>query len=196
MEITVVVINMVTTAPAKTLMTADELLTLPMGYGQRYELLRGELHTMTPAGGEHGRIHVKVGALLLNYVLQHNLGEVFGAETGFHIEHDPDTVRAPDVAFLRTERWAEQARRHSFIEGPPDLAVEVVSPGDTSYEVHEKALAWLDAGTRLVWIVHPRSRTITVYWPDRRSQVFGADDTIDGGDVVPGFTMTVRSVLD
>ena len=169
-------------------MTAEDLLALPGGRGERHELIRGELHTMPPAGGEHGRVHVRIGARLLPYVLEHSLGEVFGAETGFRVERDPDTIRAPDTAFLRTERWREQRRPDAFIEGPPDLAVEVVSPGDTSEEVQEKALFWLDAGTRLVWVVHPRRRTITVYWPDHRSEILRPDDMLDGGDVLPGFS--------
>lgn len=191
---------MVATIPVKpslkTLVTADDLLTLPNGEGQRYELIQGELHTMTPAGGEHGRLHLKLGAMILNCVRRHRLGEVFGAETGFRIGRDPDTVRAPDVAFLRTERWAAQERPDAFVEGPPDLAVEIVSPWDKHDEVHEKALAWLEAGAQLVWIVQPRSRTLTVYWPDRSSRVLGVNDTVDGGEVIPQLTLQVRDIFE
>lgn len=124
------------------------------------------------------------------------LGEVFAAETGFRISRMPDTIRAPDFAFLRGERWESLERRDGYIEGAPDLAVEVVSPSDSSEEVHEKALEWLDAGVRLLWVLHPRTRTVTVYTPDWQARVLGPDEVLDGGDVVPGFSILVRALFE
>src|SRR5437868_5157352 len=91
-------------------MTAEDLLALPGGSGERYELIRGELHTMPPAGGEHGRVGARILGPLLTFVQDHDLGEVFAAETGFRIARNPDTLRAPDCAYLRAERWLEQTR--------------------------------------------------------------------------------------
>jgi len=177
-----------------TLMTADEFLRAPDS-DQRHELIRGEVRSMPPAGGEHGHIGMEVAIPLGVAVKEQRLGKVFLAETGFRIARDPDTVLAPDVSFLRAERWAAMERPRAFIEGPPDLAVEVVSPSDSAEEVHEKALAWLEAGVRLLWVVHPRGRTVTVYIPDRTARLLGVDDTLDGGEIVPGFRLPVRDIF-
>ncbi len=120
---------------------------------------------------------------------------VFLAETGYRIARDPDTVRAPDVSFLHAERWDAIERPQAFIGGVPGLAVKIVSPSDSAEEVHEKALSWLEAGVRLLWVVHPRGRTGTVYAPDRTARVLGNDDTLDGGDVVPGFRLWIQSIF-
>lgn len=177
-----------------TLMTADEFLLMPTD-NQRHELIQGEVRSMPPAGGRHGQIGMEVAIPLGVAVKEQRLGVVFLAETGFRIARDPDTVRTPDVSFLRAERWAAIERPQAFIEGPPDLAVEIVSPSDSAEEVHEKALSWLDAGVRLLWVVHPHGRTVTVYTPDRTARVLGNDDTLDGGDVVPGFLLLIQSIF-
>ncbi len=178
----------------KTLMTADEFLLMPDG-AQRHELIRGEVQSTSLAGGEHGRIGMQIAVPLAAAIEQQDLGEVFMAGTGFRIARDPDTVRAPDVSFLRAERWATLERPQGFIEGPPDLAVEVVSPSDSAEEVHERALSCLEAGVRLLWVVHPRGRTVTMYAPDRTARVLGNDDTLDGSDVVPGFRLSIQSIF-
>lgn len=175
--------------------TADDLMALPTGYGLRYELVRGEIITMAAAGGIHGKVHAKVLARVLVFVEEHNLGVVFGAETGFKIGHDPDTVRAPDVSFMTQARWDAQTRPQGFLAGAPDLAVEVVSPGDTSGEVHDKTLMWLEAGTRLVWEVQPRSQTVVVHRPDGSSRVLRVQESLDGEDVLRGFTLNVGSIF-
>lgn len=175
--------------------TADELLRMPND-GFRYELVRGEIRKMTPAGGEHGRVGANLMIPLGAYVRAHRLGAVYLAETGFKLASDPDTVRAPDVSFIRSERVQALGVVRGYVPGPPDLAVEVVSPGDTYTEVGEKVLQWLDAGTRMVIVVDPWKRWVTVYHSRDDIHVLGEDGVLDGGDVVPGWSMQVGELFD
>lgn len=172
-------------------MTAQQLAELA-GDGARYELVEGVLHTMTPAGGDHGltgaRLLVRLGA----FVERERLGAVLTAETGFLLRHDPDTVRAPDVAFVRAERVPE-ARVPGFPAMAPDLIAEVVSPYDRAVEVSGKALAWLDAGVRLVWVVDPENRTVTVHRPGGTT-VLRCRDELSGEDVVAGFVLPLEEL--
>ena len=170
--------------------TADELFARRRD-GFRYELVKGELRKMSPAGSEHGAIIVNVTVLLGQHVKAHKLGVCFGAETGFKIASDPDTVRAPDVAFVSRERIPESGITKKFWPGAPDLAVEVLSPGDTLEEVEEKVEDWLAAGTRAVWVVSPKRRSVTVYRSMTDVTRLSEADELDGGDVVHGFRCKV-----
>jgi Uma2 family endonuclease len=174
-----------------TLTTADELFVMPDD-GFRYELVRGELRRIPPAGREHGAVIMNIGTPMHQFVRTHNLGVVFGAETGFKIASDPDTVRPPDLAFVRRERIPEEGIPRGFWPGAPDLAVEVVSPGDTYTEVEEKVHNWLNAGTRMVLVVNPRTRTLAVSTSHHDVMRMTEADTLDGGEVLPGFTCRVR----
>lgn len=174
--------------------TADELLRMPRGRVRR-ELVRGMVRETTPAGYGHGRIAMRMGSRLDTYVDAHDLGVVCAAETGFKLEGDPDTVRAPDVAFIRRERVAAVGEREGFWPGAPDLAVEVVSPGDSSGEVEEKVADWLSAGCRMVVVVNPRKRAVTVHRSRTDFAVLTEDDVLDGGDVVPGWRLPVREIF-
>lgn len=176
------------------LMTADELLKLPRGRF-RYELIKGELITMSPAGSEHGAIVVNMTVLLAQHVKANNLGIVFGAETGFKIAENPDTVLAPDVAFISRERIPESGIPKKYWPGAPDLAVEVLSPGDTIREVEQKIGQWLNAGALLVWTVNPKHRTVTVHRALKDSSTLSEDDELDGNDVVPGFRCRVSEIF-
>jgi Uma2 family endonuclease len=167
-------------------MTADELLMMP-GDGTRYELVKGELVKMSPTGGKHGILALRLGAALIQYVEANNLGEAFGAETGFVLTTEPDTVRAPDVAFVSRERIPPGDFPEKFWPGAPDLAAEVISPSDTLYDVDEKIEEYLKAGVKLIWIVNPKKRTVTIYQPDKEPQTLTEADTLDGRDVLPGF---------
>jgi Uma2 family endonuclease len=169
-----------------TQMTADELLLLPQE-GFRCELIKGELRKTSPAGSKHGKLIMRLGAPLTLYVAQHNLGAVYGAETGFRIEQNPDTVCAPDIAFISRERVDEIGDIDGFWPGAPDLAVEVLSPNDRSYEVEEKVQDWLRAGTKLVWVVSPKLRAVTVYSADGSAAILRDTDVLEGGNVVQGF---------
>ncbi len=174
--------------------TAEDLAQMSFGE-QRVELVRGEVITMAPAGAEHGEMAMTLGALIYAFVREHQLGVVYAAETGFLLRRNPDTVRAPDVAFVAAERAAQQRGRTGFFEGPPDLAVEVVSPNDTAEDVEAKVLDYLEAGAKMVWIVRPRTRTVTVYRSLRQVQVLRPGDLLDGGDVLPGFATPVEALF-
>ena len=184
-----------TTLTATPLMTADELEKMPKEKG-RFELAKGELIKMPPAGYVDGEIAANILLLIGNYIKKHGLGKVFAAETGFFLSQDPDTVRAPDVAFVTPEHARQQERRQGFFVGPPDLAVEVVSPSESVEEVQAKLLDYLLAGTQMVWIVYPLTRTITVYHSLDQSQVLTQNDTLEGGAVLPGFSIPVAEIFE
>jgi Uma2 family endonuclease len=174
--------------------TASELYAMPDD-GFRYELVKGELRKMSPAGGEHGVIVVNVTLLLGQHVKINNLGVCCGAETGFKIASDPDTVRAPDLAFVSHERIPEGGAPKKFWPGAPDLAIEVLSPGDTYTEVEEKVEQWLGAGARAVWVINPKRRGVAVYRPTTDVTRLSEGDELDGGDVVPGFRCEVAEIF-
>ncbi len=171
--------------------TAEQLLEANL---PRCELIEGELIAMSPAGFDHGRFALRIGAALDNFVTPRELGVVVSAEAGFQIAHDPDTVRAPDVAFVRAERVPAGGVK-GFFQGPPDIAVEVLSPGDRASEVLAKAQGWLQAGCRIVWVVDPETRTATVYHSHSEIVVLTADDTLSGDDALPGFSVPVAEIF-
>ena len=175
-------------------MTADELLAMPDD-GYRYELVKGELTRMAPTGHKHGIVTMDIAGPLHQHVRENNLGAVYGAETGFIITQNPDTVRAPDVAFVRRARLERAGDVKSYWIGQPDLAVEVVSPGDTVAEVEEKVAEWLEAGTGAVWVVSPKLRTVTVYRSLTDIVTLTEQDTLDGGNVVPGFQLPISLIF-
>lgn len=163
--------------------------------GLRYELVKGELVKMAPAGSEHGDLAMRVGWRLGQYVENHNLGKVFAAETGFRIASNPDTVRAPDVAFISKGRVEEAGLVEGYWPGAPDLAVEVISPTDIYTAVQAKVLDWLDAGTLMVAVVNPRQQTVTVYRSRTDITILTGNDILDGQDVVPGWTLAIRDLF-
>ena len=177
------------------LMTADELLRLPDD-GQRHELIAGVLRTMPLYGAEHGRVAANLAMLLGQYVYAHNLGCVYAAGTGFQLTARPDTVRAPDLAFVRQERVLAVGRVMGYLPGPPDLAAEVLSPNDRPAEVEEKVASWLAHGTRLVLVVDPRRRTVRVYRPGTPPRTLAEQDVLSGEDVVPGWTLPVGALFE
>mgnify|MGYP003578111561 CR=1 FL=1 len=150
---------------------------------------------MSPAGGEHGAVVFNLAALIAQHVRAHNLGQGFGAETGFKLASNPDTVRAPDIAFVRRERIPEAGIPQNFWDIAPDLAVEVMSPGDAVKEVSEKVGVWLAAGALAVWVVNPKRRTVTVHRPAEDVLTLTEEDELDGGEVVPGFRCRVSEIF-
>ncbi len=149
---------------------------------------------MLPAGGRHGRITIRLTMPIANHVEAHGLGTVVAAETGFILTRDPDTVRAPDIGLIWAER-ADAADTAGFIPGAPDLAVEVLSPDDRPGYVSDKVAEWIEAGTRAVWVVDPRSRTVIVHEPNREPRLLDEADTLLGVDVLPGFELDVRRIF-
>ncbi len=155
------------------------------------ELVRGELRMMIPAGYEHSRIAMRLGNHLANHVLEHGLGEV-ATEPGFVLARSPDTVRAPDMAFVRAER---DVRTDGYFEGAPDLVIEVLSPDDRPGYVREKVAEWLEAGAGAVWVVDPRARTVVLHESNREPSVLREADTLHGGELVPGFELAVSRIF-
>jgi len=149
---------------------------------------------MTPAGFEHGRIVVNITVPLATHVKQKKLGVVSGAETGFQIGHDPDTVRAPDVAFIRAER-VPPTPTLGFFQGAPDLAVEVLSPNDRAGDLLAKVHDWLAGGCCAVWVVDPGARTVSVYRSQGQLVVWNVSDELTGDDIVPGFALPVAEIF-
>lgn len=174
--------------------TASELFEMPDD-GFRYELVKGELRRMSPSGSEHGAIIINISVLLAQHVKSNKLGVCFGAETGFKIASDPDTVRAPDVAFIRRERIPGGGITKKFWPGAPDLAVEVLSPGDTRAEVDEKVEDWLQAGAPAVWVIDPRRRSVSVYRSMTDVTRLSEADELEGGGVVPDFRCEVSEIF-
>jgi len=179
---------------AAKIMTADELLQLPRGEF-RYELILGALRTRTLAGCEHGAIAQGIGVRLGMYVREGGLGLVAAAATGFLIARDPDTVRAPDAAFVSKAQLERCGIPVAYFPEAPELAVEVVSPDDTAEEVDSKIRSWLDAGTKLAWVVYPTGHTVTVYRSLEDIQVLTEKETLSGESVVPGFECQVADLF-
>ena len=173
------------------LVTAEELLR---DYSdQRCELINGEVILMSPSSFRHGYVAARILHRLMGFVEDKGLGVICGAETGFILSRDPDTVRAPDAAFVRIDR--DEIPQHGYLNGPPDLAVEGVSPDDRVREVDAKARFWIEKGTRLVWVLWPQTRSVTVYRPKGEPQVLHDDDALDGEDVLPGFSLRVGDIF-
>ena len=177
-----------------TMMTAEELLDLPPD-NMRHELVNGELITMPPTGSEHGIRTGRVTLRLGGFVEKNDLGVFFGAETGFIITRHPDTVRAPDFAFVSKTRIPPQGLTAKFFHGAPDLAVEVLSPTDSHSEVAEKIDEWLAAGTCLVWVIDPAKKTVAVYAPNRQPRILKGEDCLDGEQVLPGFNLPIMEIF-
>lgn len=173
-------------------MTADELWRLPDD-GLRHELVRGELRTMAPPGEEHGWLMMNLGVSLGQYVRDRQLGRIYG-DLGCKLESSPDTVRAPDVAFIAHERLGGPPAP-GYWQGAPDLVVEVISPNDRYTEVDDKVADWLAHGARMVLVVNPRWRTVLVHRPGAPPRPLSENDTLDGEDVVAGWQLPVREIF-
>jgi Uma2 family endonuclease len=184
------------------LYTADDLWALQQQtehHGKRYELSEGRLIEKSLNNGEQGEIAATLIGLAGAYVLGNNLGRIYSSETGFILSEgnytESRTVRAPDAAFISYARFpADQPRARKFVPMAPDLAVEVVSPSDSAAEVGDKIFDYLRSGVALIWIVYPGTQTIHAH-SQGRMNIFTADDTLDGGDVLPGFRIPVRDIF-
>jgi Uma2 family endonuclease len=175
-------------------MSAEELLHLS-GPEARRELVRGELIVREPAGFRHGDIAARLLIAVGTFVESRSLGRVFTAETGFRLRTNPDTVRAPDVAFVRRDRLPDPPPR-GYAAISPDLVIEVLSPDDRPGDVLSKVGDWLQAGTSLAWVVDPERRTTRVYRADGSQAVFTVDDRLDGEAVLPEFQYELRRAFE
>ena len=174
--------------PIKTDMTLEEFLRSDI---EGYEYVNGELIPMAPPTLEHGEISVSLILPLGTYIREKQLGRLYPADTTFNLG---DRVVKPDVAFVSTAKLPENRRQESPV--PPDLAVEVVSPSDSHYKVAEKALAYLNAGTRLVWIIEPVVKTVTVYRSETDIETRTRKDMLTGEDVIEGFSCPVAQLFE
>jgi Uma2 family endonuclease len=176
------------------LVTADEFARIPDD-GFHYELILGRVVRMNPPGGRQGALSTRLAVLISQHVDGRNLGVVL-TPAGFKLAANPDTVREPDLAFVTIERIPRAGVPDGFWPGPPDLAVEITSPGDRRREIREKVRDYLGRGVRLVWVVDPRTRTVTVHRPHSTPETLGMDDALDGEDVVIGFSCAVRRIFE
>ncbi len=182
-------------APASRALTAEEYSRTPDAPdGTKDELVRGQVVCEPPPSFGHGVVSTKIAHLLLSFVEEHELGVVVG-EAGFVVERGPDTVRGPDASFVSAERVSGY-RGETFFEGAPDLVVEVLSPSNTRAQMAEKTREYLAAGARLVWNVDPRRKSVAVHAPGAEPRLFGTGERLDGGDVLPGFSVPVRSLFE
>ena len=183
------------TTTTEKLLTADDLLDL-YGQGVRGELIRGVLYETVAAGIEHGEIVVNFAAELRTFVRPRRLGRVVGSDAGIRLERDPDTVREPDIAFISAERLPLDQRVSGYAEVAPDLVVEIISPGDSTAAIYDKAQMWLRYGVRLVLIVHPNTRTILALPAEGSAQTLREGDTLDCGEILAGFSCAVSDIFN
>jgi Uma2 family endonuclease len=178
------------------LLTAEDLWNMPDN-GKGYELIRGELHPMAPAGQEHSNLGIVLGSLLHAFVRKNQLGAVTGSDGGYILAKSPETVRAPDLGFVRQERLAGGRTTAKYFEGAPDLAVEIISPTDSYQDIDEKVQEFLDAGTKLVWVVSPKKKTITIYRSNQKmALITKPGDVLEGEDVLPGFSVRLDEIFE
>ncbi len=193
-EATVLAETAMSTMNPAVVYTAADLIKMPE-HEVRYELVAGELRTMTPTGGAHGVVTGNLFGALFQHVQAAALGRLFTEATGFQLRRDPDTVRCPDVAFVRADRLPSEGLGPTFLDLAPDLTVEVMSPSDTVSAVGEKIEEYLAAGVRAIWIVDPANRTVTVHEAGQAVRILREGDVLDGGEVVPGFQSPVAGVF-
>ena len=175
-------------------MSMDDLDRLA-GDIDRHDLIKGVLRTISPAGGTHGKLANRAGRFFGDIVDEHRLGMVYGSETGFILARDPDTVLAPDMAFIQTSRLPHADDEEEFVPVVPDVVLVIVSPSDRMNDVSDTVLACLDASVPMVFILQPRQRLVTVHRPGRDPYILHATDTFDGNDVLPELRLSLHSLV-
>lgn len=175
--------------------TAEELARLPTGMGVRYELNNGELIEMSPAGIKHGVVAALVIHYFLGFVLKNGNGKITTSETGFWITRNPDTVKAPDMAFIPQERIPVEGVPNGYGEFVPAIVVEVASPYDTASEIEDKTQGWLHFGVSEVWNIYPNGERVLVHPQDGQAKLYQGDETISGGSILPGFKLALKDIF-
>lgn len=183
-------------AVTQRLMTAEELWDMPDIPGKQLELVRGELVEIPTPGAIHNVIVGLMSRLISAFASDHRLGVAFGDNMGYMLSRGPDTVRIPDVSFVAWEGVPETGIPEGNWLIPPDLAVEVVSPSDHADDVYDKAREHVESGVRIVWVLWPKRRAVSVHTRDERTAELGPDDTLEGDDVLPGFSVRVGDLFD
>lgn len=178
----------------KTLMTAEELFLMPKD-GYRYELVEGELKKMSPGGGKHGASIGRFTGGLQVHVEDNDLGEVFGAETGYKIKENPDDVIAPDVSFISRKRLPESEIPDGYLTTVPELVVEVISPNDRKAKIEEKLKAWFDFGVTVAILIFTNNRFIRVYRSPENFITLHESDTLVLEDILPGFSYPISKLF-
>lgn len=183
-----------TTSPveAKKVYTAEDVWQLSLE-DKHFELINGELFPMAPSKLRHSRIAGRIAIQMGHYALEHQLGEVYVAEPGFQFPNG--SVLVPDVAFIAISRLPPETDAPGFEKIVPDLAIEVVSDSNTKIEMHQKIQLFFAAGTRQMWVVYPRSRTVYVYSAPDKVVILQGDSTIDAGDVLPGYSLRLSDIF-
>ena len=180
--------------PATRLVTLAEFAALPKH--PRYELVKGKLVEQMSASREHEKAVVLVSHYIVGHVLAHRLGEVYGNNRAFVTGHDsPATSRLPDVSFVSNARLNQPELHGMLYDGAPDLAIEILSPGNSTAEIARKVAEYLAAGSKAVWVIDLARRMLTVHIPDVAPQTLTEHDSIDGGDYLPGFACAVADLL-
>lgn len=172
--------------------TEEDLLALENDDRHQYELVRGELRQMSPTSPHHGRYEVRMIVAMSKYLELHAIGEVFPGDAGFELLSDPLTIRVPDVAFVAHERIPPE---QGFWKLAPDLVVEISSPSETAQSIAEKVSDYLQAGTRLLWLVYPEQQEVQEYRPAQPFHIYRIDDELDGREVLPGFRYALRDLF-
>lgn len=174
-------------------LTADDLLAL--GSDCHCELVEGELQQMSPTAPQHGEVSFLFASVVGGFVLSHRLGRCYGAETGFRLRRNPDTVRAPDFAFVAAGRITAGMDPTRYFDLAPDLVVEVASPHDRAAEIAKKVREYLDAGVPLVWVAYPQVPAVAVRRAGVPMHLLLSDDELSGEDVLSGFACRVGDLF-
>ena len=164
-------------------------------FDSRYELINGELKAMAPTGEQHGRSVNGISTELSHFIKKHKLGGCFGAETGFVVQTNPDSLLAPDWAYVKTNRLPFESSP-KFSQIVPDAVLEVRSPSDRTRNVQAKMEQWVEAGVGIAWEYDPSTKTMTVYRPGTQTVEIGLDGIVSGEDVIPGFEMSLQEMLE
>ena len=161
----------------------------------RYELIEGVVYKMSPGGQKHGFVASRIGYLISSYVYKNKLGFTTGAETGYKLSSNPDTVRAPDLAFESNANIKEKGIIDGYSSVMPDLVIEVNSPSDSYVKVIKKVNEWFHAGVKQVWVIDPDDSSVAVYYSPEKYKIYNREDLLNGEEVLPGFKCKVEDIF-